>query len=237
MHFRDAMRSPDVVLCLAARRWSCYYERSQHLMSACARERRAVFVEEPELDTVAPDVELSETRTGVITVIPHLPPGLTQEQTERAQRRVINFVLAQYDCLQPVLWYYDADAIGFTDHVDAAATVFDWLETGPTIIEGSGLLIEGSGLLVEGSGLIANDGAPRLGQRAAQLLDRADVVFTDVPSNFGFPDHRQILHHNIHAYSGEPSWIATWRSMWSHVDSAILTRGYSQVPQSASSAP
>lgn len=209
------MRSPDVVLCLAARRWSCYYERSQHLMSACARERRAIFIEEPELDTVAPDVELSETRTGVITVIPHLPVGLTPQQTERAQRRVISFVLAQYDCLQPVLWYYTADALGFTDEVDAAATVFDWLETGPAV---------------------ANDGAPHLGQRARQLLDRADVVFTDVPSNFGFPDHRQILHHNIHAYSGEPSWIATWRSMWSHVDSAILTRGYSQAPQSASSA-
>lgn len=197
------MPSPDVVLCLAHRRWSCYYERSQHLMTECARERRAIFVEEPEIDTVAPDVELSETRTGVITLIPHLPPGLTLQQSERAQRRAVDFVLAHYDCPNPVLWYYTPKAIGFTDHIEPAAIVYDWLESPPAL---------------------ANDNAPRLGHREQHLLDRADVVFTDVLDTGGFPDHRSLLHHNIHPFSGEPSWRETWRCMWDHVESAIATR-------------
>jgi UDP-galactopyranose mutase len=197
------MRSPDVVLCLAHRRWSCYYERSQHLMSECARERRAIFVEEPEIDTVAPDVELSETRTGVITLIPHLPPGLTLQQSERAQRRAVDFVLAHHGCLNPVVWYYTPKAIGFTDHLEPAAIVYDWLETLPAH---------------------ANDNAPRIGHREQHLLDRADVVFTDVVAIGGSPDHRALLHHNLHAFSGEPSWQETWRCMWSHVEAAIETR-------------
>ncbi|NVB78058.1 MAG: hypothetical protein HOV81_06650 [Kofleriaceae bacterium] len=197
------MSGPDVVLCLAHRRWSCYYDRSQHLMSECARQRRTIFVEEPELDTVAPDVELSETRTGVITLIPHLPPGLTLQQSERAQRRAVDFVLAHYGCFHPVLWYYTPKAIGFTDHIDASAIVYDWLEEPPAF---------------------ANDGASRVGHREQHLLDRAHVVFTDIVDNDGFPDHRPLLHHNIHAFSGEPSWSETWRQMWSHVESAIEMR-------------
>jgi UDP-galactopyranose mutase len=172
-------------------------------MSECARQRRAIFVEEPELDTVAPDVELSETRTGVITLIPHLPPGLTLQQSERAQRRAVDFVLAHYGCPRPVLWYYTPKAIGFTDQIEPSAIVYDWLESSPAC---------------------AHDAAPRIGHREQDLLDRADVVFTDVLATDGFPDHRPLLHHNLYAFSGEPSWSATWRAMWSHVETAIEVR-------------
>jgi UDP-galactopyranose mutase len=188
---------PDLVVCLADRRWSCYYDRSQILLSQCARERRAVFVEEPELDTGAPDVELSETRSGVITVIPHMPSGLTRQGRERAQRRAIDFVLAYLGCHRPVLWYYAPKAIAVTDHIDASAVVYDWVEHDQTV--------------------------EMLGHRHQQLLQRADVVFTDGP-----PDHRRLVHHNVHAFAGEPSWQDTWRRMWTHVEQAIANRSMYQ---------
>lgn len=138
----------DLVVCLANRRWSCWYDRSQHLMVQCAQERRAVFVEEPEFDSAGPDVELSETRNGVITVIPHMPIGLTLDSIQRAQRRALDFVLAHFGNLNPVLWYYAPQALGYTDHIQAAATVYDC--TGVNVS----------------------------GHRHQQLLERANLVFT-----------------------------------------------------------
>jgi UDP-galactopyranose mutase len=143
----------EPVVCLASRRWSCWYDRSQHLMSQCAKERTTVFVEEPEFDSSGPDVEMSETRTGVITLIPHMPSGLTLEAVERAQRRALDFVLAHLGATRPVLWYYAPQALSFTDHIDASATVYDCIRP------------------VDG-----------IGRRHKQLLDRADIVFTvDTP--------------------------------------------------------
>lgn len=139
----------DVVVCLANRRWSCWYDRSQQLMAQCAQERTTVFVEEPEFDSSGPDVEMSETRTGVITLIPHMPAGLTNEAVERAQRRALDFVLAHLNAVKPVLWYYAPQALSFTDHIDAGATVYDCLRAKRSI-----------------------------GRRHQRLLETADLVFT-----------------------------------------------------------
>ncbi len=204
--------APDVVICLANRRWSGLYDRSQHLMSQCAQERTAVFVEEPEYDSTGPDVELSETRTGVITLIPHVPATSTVEVTRRAQRCAIDFVLAHVGCTRPVLWYYAPQAIAYTDHVDPAAMVYDWLERTP----------ETAGLPAD-VGSVHDAGVPCLwlGRSHQQVLDRADVVFTD-----GEPDHRRLVHHNVHPFGGtDGTWADVWRAMWSHVEHAIVDRG------------
>jgi len=186
-------RIPDLVVCLAHRRWSAYYDRSQELMAQCARQRRVVFVEEPELDTVSPDVELAETRAGVVTLIPHMPSGMTLQDIERAQKRALDFVIAHYGCPNPVLWYYSPKALGFTEHVNAAAIVYDWIDEGEYPV-------------------------PHIGHRAQQLLDCADVVFTDTF------DHRQLVHHNVVPMLEAGSWREMWTDMWSTVERAITAR-------------
>lgn len=150
----------DLVVCLANRRWSCWYDRSQELMAQCAQERTAVFVEEPEFDSCGPDVEMSETRTGVITLIPHIPSGLTLEAVECAQRRALDFVLAHLCAQRPVLWYYAPHALSFTDHIEAGAIVYDCLR------------------------------APEAGgRRHHQLLERANLVFTpETPAAESWPE-------------------------------------------------
>jgi UDP-galactopyranose mutase len=150
----------EVVVCLANRRWSCWYDRSQQLMTQCAQERTTVFVEEPEFDSSGPDVEMSETRTGVITLIPHMPAGLTLEAVERAQRRALDFVLAHLGAVKPVLWYYAPQAISFTDHIDAGAKVYDCLRAKRSV-----------------------------GRRHQRLLETADLVFTpDTPAAETWPE-------------------------------------------------
>jgi hypothetical protein len=188
-------RVPDLVVCLGHRRWSSYYDRSQELMAQCARERRVVFVEEPELtsDRDAPGVELAETRSGVVTLIPHMAAELTLQEIQRRQRRALDFVLAHYNCTNPVLWYYAPKALEFTDHIDAAAIVYDWVDFGA-------------------------DPVPHVGRRAQQLLDRADVVFTDTA------DHRQLVHHNVFPMTEASSWAEMWTEMWAIVERAIVAR-------------
>lgn len=144
------MRKPDSVVCFGIRRWTRDYDRAQHLMSQCAQERRVIYVEEPEYDVEGPDIEMAETRTGVITLVPHLPPGMARADVERAQKRALDFTLAYYDCYRPVLWYYDPRALAYTEHIDAAALVYDWVDE-DTVIDPS----------------------------AQKLLGIADIVFTD----------------------------------------------------------
>lgn len=165
-------------------------------MTQCAQERRAVYVEEPEFDTAGPDVEMSETRTGVITLIPHMSPTLTLEGVRHAQRKALDFVLAHLGCTNPVLWYYAPQAHAFTDHITASAIVYDWLEPGLTEVTSLGL-----------------------GRSHQRLLDTADVVFTD-----GEPDHRRLVHHNVHAIRPGMTAPEAWSTMWSQVELAIMQR-------------
>ncbi len=165
----------DLVVCLANRRWSYWYDRSQHLMAQCAQERRAVFVEEPEFDSSGPDVEMSETRNGVITLIPHMPVGLTLEAVERAQRRALDFVLAHLGARNPVLWYYAPQALSYTDHIDAAAVVYDCTRS------------------VDG-----------VGRRHQQLLERASIVFTpETPEADTWPELWQKMWSQVEPLIGE----------------------------------
>jgi hypothetical protein len=144
------MRKPDSVVCFGIRRWTRDYDRAQHLMSQCAQERRVIYVEEPEYDVEGPDIEMAETRTSVITLVPHLPPGMARADIERAQKRALDFTLAYHDCDRPVLWYYDPRALAYSEHVDAVALVYDW-----------------------------SDEETQVGPHAQKLLGVADLVFTD----------------------------------------------------------
>jgi hypothetical protein len=144
------MPKPDSVVCFGLRRWTRDYDRSQHLMSQCAQERRVIYVEDPEHDALGPDVEMAETRTGVITLVPHLPPGMARADIERAQKRALDFTMAYYDCDRPVLWYYAPQALAYSEHATAAALVYDWVDEDTVV-----------------------------GQYHQRLLGLADLVFTD----------------------------------------------------------
>ena len=170
------MRSkPDVVLCLSHLRWNFVYQRPQHLLSSCARDRRVVFFEEPQFDGGEPELEVADTDCGVLTVVPHLPPGMSTEAAEHVQRKMIDHVLAEVNAQQPVLWYYTPMPIVFTDHVKASAVVYDCMDE-LSMFHGA---------------------SPVLGRREAQLLDRADVVFT---GGHNLYEYKRRSHHNIHPF-------------------------------------
>lgn len=143
------------LVCLSHLRWDFVYQRPQHLLGRCARERRVFFVEEPVWDGGPARAEIAE-RDGVRVVVPHLPHGLAREAVEATQRELLDGVLREHGVERPVLWYYTPMALDFTRHLAASAVVYDCMDE-LSLFRGA---------------------PPELLEREAELLRRADLVFT-----------------------------------------------------------
>lgn len=146
---------PDLV-CLSHLRWDFVYQRPQHLMSRFARDRRVFFVEEPREHDEPPRMDISDRPEGVRIAVPHLPPGLSPEQSEAAQRDLLHGLLAGQDISEYILWYYTPMALAFTADLAPAAVVYDCMDE-LSMFRGA---------------------PPALLEREAKLLETADLVFT-----------------------------------------------------------
>ena len=73
-----ASEKPDLV-CFSHLRWDFVYQRPQHLLTRCARDRRVFFVEEPIYGNGSMRLDVREAEAGVYVVVPQLPDGLRSE--------------------------------------------------------------------------------------------------------------------------------------------------------------
>jgi len=143
------------LLCFSHLRWDWVYQRPQHLLSRAARERRVFFFEEPR-EGDSPRLEINHPQPGLTVAIPYLPSGLTHDESERLQRVLLADLLAQQEIHAYVSWYYTPMAMGLTSRLTPLATIYDCMDE-----------------------LSAFQGAPpALRGREAELLRRADLVFT-----------------------------------------------------------
>jgi UDP-galactopyranose mutase len=170
--FDDA---PDLI-CLSHLRWDFVYQRPQHLLSRCARERRVFFVEEPVFvnDQLA-QLDVTMRDCGVSVVVPRLPKGLSEEEVYSVQRLLIDDLIQECRIRDYVLWYYTPMAIPFTQHLNPIVTVFDCMDE-----------------------LSAFKFAPAaIREYEAELLSRANVVFTGGQSLY---EAKRNQHKNIHPF-------------------------------------
>jgi UDP-galactopyranose mutase len=164
------------LICLSHLRWDFVYQRPQHLLSRCAKERRVFFVEEPIYGEGPLRLDVSRREENLYVVVPHLPEGLLSEvSVEAIQQASIDRLINEHAISDYVLWYYTPMALGWTRHLSPLATVFDCMDE-----------------------LSAFKFAPRaLREREAELLRRADVVFTGGQSLY---EAKKDKHTNIHAF-------------------------------------
>jgi UDP-galactopyranose mutase len=164
---------PDVI-CLSHLRWQFVFQRPQHLMTRYARRQRVFFVEEPVCDDVV-DVEIKvEPRDGVFVVVPVLPRSFSREQSIRAQRLVLDTLIATHGINRYILWYYTPMALAFSDHLSPIAVVYDCMDE-----------------------LSAFKNAPaELRTREQALMRIADVMLAGGRSLFEAKRHQ---HPNVHA--------------------------------------
>jgi UDP-galactopyranose mutase len=170
--------SPPSLVVFSHLRWDFVYQRPQHLLSRLAHRRTVLFVEEPVFDPDGePRWEFSSPAPGVTVCRPHTPvdtPGFSDPQTPLLAPLVRQLVAARaaggYD-----LWFYTPMALPLADGLAPRATVYDCMDE-----------------------LSAFKSAPpQLLVREAELLRRADVVFTGGPSLYRAKKDR---HPNAHCF-------------------------------------
>jgi UDP-galactopyranose mutase len=163
------------VLCLSHLRWNFVFQRPQHLMTRCARERRVFFIEEPiVLPAVKPQLSI-ETQGAVNIVVPQLPAGLTSAARTATLRALLDDLIEAAGVHEYVLWYYTPMALEYTDHLSPSAIVYDCMDE-----------------------LSAFKGAPAaLKEREADLLRRSSLVLTGGRSLHEAKRHQ---HENMHLF-------------------------------------
>jgi UDP-galactopyranose mutase len=163
------------VLCLSHLRWSFVYQRPNHLMARCARERRVFFVEEPVFEGRTLRTEITQIEPGLHVVVPHLPSGISQAEVERLQRIVMDRLVSEARVREPLLWMYTPMALRFARHLRRSLTVYDCMDE-----------------------LTGFHGAPpALRELEGELFEVADLVFTGGQSLY---EAKRTRHRHVHAF-------------------------------------
>jgi UDP-galactopyranose mutase len=168
-------RPPADVICLSHLRWNFVFQRPQHLMTRCARERRVFFVEEPQFGSDVTPALHCTAAGGVTIVVPQLCADMSADARRVALRQLLDEMVRTHGISDYVLWYYTPMALAFTDHLTPAAVVYDCMDE-----------------------LSAFKGAPaRLRHFEAELMERADLVLTGGLSLY---EAKRQQHRNIHPF-------------------------------------
>src|SRR4051812_14253325 len=111
------------VFCLSHLRWSFVYQRPNHLMSRCARERRVFFVEEPMFRDGDARLAMHEAEPNLHVVVPHLPRGMPPHEGEREVNRLFDELVRSTGVRDPLVWMYTPMAVALARRLPRAVTV------------------------------------------------------------------------------------------------------------------
>jgi UDP-galactopyranose mutase len=166
---------PDLI-CFSHLRWDFVYQRPQHLMARCARQRRVVYWEEPVLASSGKEgLVLSQRQENLTIATPHVSSDWSPDEVDNAQREMLDCLLIEQNMEKHVRWYYTPMALKFSDHLPSCATVYDCMDE-----------------------LSAFKGAsPLLRVMENNLFRQADLVFTGGQSLY---EAKRPQHHSVYAF-------------------------------------
>jgi len=160
------------VLCFSHLRWNFVYQRPNHLMTRCARERRVLFIEEPMPDASQAYLERIPVGDRLLRVVPHVPADLPEE-TE-ILRHMLADLCNELEIEGPTHWFYTPMMLPLSDALPRGLVVYDCMD-------------ELSNFLYA---------PPELRQREEKLMALADVMFT---GGMALYEQKCTRHPNVHA--------------------------------------
>lgn len=173
----DISPSRAPLICFSHLRWDFVLQRPQHLMSRFGVDRQVyVFEEYIPCDHHLAYLEYHPfAGTEIVAVRPRIPHWWNEADREAGLASLLKTMLRLNAIIRPVLWFYSPMMFGFAQDIEASAVVYDCMDE------------------------LANFrfAPPRLKALEAQLLQRADVVFTGGHSLFEAKRH---LHDNIFVF-------------------------------------
>jgi UDP-galactopyranose mutase len=164
------------VVCFSHLRWDFVFQRPQHLLTRCARERRVFFVEEPVWVNESMSLDVQHRGDGLTVVVPRLPEGLSSEvATTAVMKELMTRLFAEQGIENYLFWYYTPLALKFTQHLSPIASIYDCMDE-----------------------LSAFKGADsRLADYERELFKQVDLVFTGGQSLY---EAKQNQHHSVYAF-------------------------------------
>ncbi|MET0411603.1 MAG: glycosyltransferase family 1 protein [Polyangiaceae bacterium] len=160
------------LICFSHLRWGHVFQRPNHLMTRCSRDRRVFFVEEPRIESSSSKLSVEQISSTLHVVTPLLAPG---EDPTRGQEEALRQLYSDYQLYYPMHWFYTPMALDFARGSSRSLTVYDCMDE-----------------------LSAFRGAPvALQERERELFGSADLVFTGGRSLF---QAKLGLHANIHLF-------------------------------------
>ena len=114
------------IVCISHLRWDFVLQRPQHLLSRAAREGRVLYVEEPMWGDCEPHMDVTARSSGVLVAVPHLPEYLRGELD--IQRELLDAAVRTHIGEEFILWYYTPMGLPFSNHLGAAAVVYDCMD-------------------------------------------------------------------------------------------------------------
>jgi glycosyltransferase involved in cell wall biosynthesis len=180
------MDAPDV-LCFSHLRWNFVFQRPNHLMMRCARTRRVIFIEEPEIGASEPQLEMRNVHKNLLRVVPRLPSASEEEHDDML--RTLLEKLHRSDGQPPIHWFYTPMMFPLVEHLPSSLTVYDCMD-------------ELSHFLYAHPDIVENE---------RRLLARAHVVFT---GGRALHEAKKAQHANVHSVpsSVDVPFFATARS-------------------------
>ena len=125
----EQRRTDFDLICVSHLRWDFVWQRPQHLVMRWTRERRVFFVEEPVVGGVtAPRLRPRRVSDQLVVAVPELPHGLTLEEADDAQERLLRGLLSDFRIDPYVLWLYTPMAVPFTRGLHPLAVVYDCMD-------------------------------------------------------------------------------------------------------------
>jgi UDP-galactopyranose mutase len=161
------------VVCFSHLRWDFVFQRPQHLMSRFAQEHRVLFVEEPFFDADADRIDIVDTGSNVLRLIPHLVAN-DRPANERI-KPLLDAKLAELGVDNYISWFYSPMMVELAEGMKPEAVIFDAMD-------------ELSAFRGAPPELLANEG---------RLFAEADLVFTGGQSLYEAKKHR---HQSVHAF-------------------------------------
>jgi glycosyltransferase involved in cell wall biosynthesis len=169
-------RPAPLLVCFSHLRWDFVWQRPQHLLSRAAKHYRVIVVEEPVLKpSVAAHIEISHKPGGIMIAVPVLPEGLGGADAIKAQRKLVEQMLAREPEAGRVFWYYTPMALAFTSHLECDLCVYDNMD-------------ELSAFRGASAELLALE---------QKLFAKADLVFTGGMSLY---EAKRSRHHSVHPF-------------------------------------
>jgi UDP-galactopyranose mutase len=189
----NIQKQPDLV-CFSHLRWDFVYQRPQHLLTRCARDRRVFFVEEPIFGNGSMRLEVQERDAGVRVVVPHLPEGLRSEiATAAVLKEMMRRLFLEQGIHEYMFWYYTPMALSFTRHFSPIATIYDCMDE-----------------------LSAFKGAhSQLSDFEQELFKRADLVFTGGRSLY---EAKRNAHSAVHLFPSSIDVLHFAQARWITTD-------------------